>query len=111
MDLYHIWADVKPGTGDLEFAEAVNAYLGHLQTEGLIKEWRLTRRKLGLGPEGLGEWHIIIETMDMAQLEQAFKAAAARTGEVEKRHSAVYSKIAQVKFGLTRDFPDAVRKG
>lgn len=31
MNLYHIWCDLKPGVGDLVFAEKVGAYLGHLR--------------------------------------------------------------------------------
>jgi hypothetical protein len=30
MDLYHIWADLAPGMSDLEFARAIDAYLGRV---------------------------------------------------------------------------------
>jgi len=33
-------------------------------------------------------------------------AAAARSGEVEKLHAAVYSRVMNARFGLARDFPD-----
>ena len=36
------------------------------------------RRKLGLGPSTLGEFHIVIEVRDLAQLDAAFGTAASR---------------------------------
>ena len=43
MDVYHIWCDLHPGTSDVEFADAVHAYLGRLQDEGGVTGHRLTR--------------------------------------------------------------------
>lgn len=106
MDVYHIWCDLKDSREDKAFAAAVAAYLGHHKAEGRIESWRLLRRKLGLGPDGMGEFHILIETKDLAQLEQAFRAAASRSGEVERLHAAVYSRVTNARFGLARDFPD-----
>ena len=106
MDVYHIWCDLKDGREDRTFAAAVAAYLDHHKAGGRIESWRLQRRKLGFGPQGLGEFHIMIETRDLGQLEQAFRAAAERTGEIEKLHAAVYSRVTNAKFGLARDFPD-----
>jgi len=110
MDLYHIWCNLKPGVRDLEFADAVGAYLGWLRGEGLIEGHRFTRRKLGFGPRELGEFHIVVETQHLAQLERAFQQAATRSGEVERLHARVYSAVQDVQFALYRDFPDAVRK-
>jgi hypothetical protein len=109
VDLYHIWCDLKPGVGDLQFAGKVDDYMGHLKKQGLIEGWRLTRRKLGLGPSGLGEFHIIIETKDLAQLDLAFSRVAARREPVESVHHGVNSLVCNATFGLYRDFPDAVR--
>jgi len=106
MDVYHIWCDLKDSREDKVFASAVSAYLDHHKAAGRIESWRLLRRKLGLGPDGLGEFHIMIETRDLTQLEAAFKAAATRSGEVEKLHAAVYSRVTGARFGLERDFPD-----
>ena len=66
MDIYHAWCDLKPGVSDIAFSEGVTRYLGHLKTEGLIEGWRLTRRKLGFGAPGLGEFHLMIEVRDLA---------------------------------------------
>jgi hypothetical protein len=106
MDVYHIWCDLKDGREHLNFAAAVTAYLDHHKVAGRIEGWRLLRRKLGLGPDGMGEFHIMIETRDLTQLDNAFHAAAERSGEVERLHAAVYSRVANAKFGLARDFPD-----
>ncbi len=110
MDLYHIWCDLKPGVGDLDFAAAVGRYLGHLETTGAIAGWRLMRRKLGLGPAELGDFHVIIEVKDLAQLDAAFSAAAARSEPVEGLHVGVNALVQNARFALYRDFPDPVRQ-
>lgn len=110
MDVYHIWADLKDGVNDLEFADNVRRYMAHLQEHKLIDSFRITRRKLGLSTVPIGEWHIEVFTENLGQLEQAFQRAASRTGEVERLHKAVYSSVQKVDFALYRDFPDAVRQ-
>jgi hypothetical protein len=109
MDLYHIWCDLKPGIGDLEFADKVTGYMSHLKQQGMIEAWRLSRRKLGLGPPGLGEFHIVIETNDLAQLDRAFQQVTSRREPVESVHHGVNSLVRNAIFGLYRDFPDPVR--
>ncbi len=109
MDHYHTWFDLKPGTKDTEFARAIARYMGHLKERGLIEGWRLTRRKLGLGPSDLGDFHIVIETRDIAQLDAAFNHVASRREPVESVHFDVNSHATNLKFALYRDFPDAVR--
>jgi len=75
----------------------------------LIESHRLLRRKLGLGPDGLGDWQFIVEVKDLAQLDAAFKSVSERRDPVESKHFAVNSQIASVKFALYRDFPDPQR--
>lgn len=106
MDVYHIWCSLKDGREDRAFAAAVRAYLDHFKEQGRICGWRLLRRKLGFGPEILGEFHVMIETRDLAQLDAAFRSAAERQGETECLHAAVYSKVTGVRFALARDYPD-----
>lgn len=106
MDVYHIWCDLKDGRKDRAFAQAVAAYLDHHKAGGRIHSWGLLRRKLGLGPPELGEFLILIETANLAQLEQAFCAAAARSGKVYKLHAVVCSRVVNARFGPARDFPD-----
>jgi hypothetical protein len=83
--------------------------MGHLKQRGLIEGWRLTRRKLGLAPSTLGEFHLMIEVKDMAQLEQAFERVAGRREPVESFHFGVNSLVQNAVFALYRDFPDAFR--
>jgi hypothetical protein len=110
VDIYHIWCDLKPGITDVQFAEQLSAYLGHLKAEGLIDNWRLTRRKLGLGTSALGEFHAMIEVTGLAQLDKAFGRVATRDEPIEGLHFAVNSLVRNAQFALYRDFPDPVRK-
>ena len=110
MDIYHVWCNLKPGVGDLAFSEKVANYLDHLQEQELIAGWRLTRRKLGLGPRELGEFHLMIEVKDLRQLEESFARVASRRDPVEGLHFAVNSLVTDATFALYRDFPDALRQ-
>jgi hypothetical protein len=110
MDIYHVWCDLKPGTGDVAFSEAIARYMGRLEDDGVIAGWRLTRRKLGLGPSHLGEFHLMIEVRDLHQLEDAFQRVSARTEPVEGVHFGVNSLVVNAQFALYRDFPDPHRQ-
>lgn len=109
MNHYNIWCNLRDSKRDLEWAGHVKAYLDHLQSHGLIEKWTLTRRKFGFGPDGLGEFHIVISSRDLAQLDAAFSRVATRSGEVERLHAPVYSLVTDFKSGLERDFPDPER--
>ncbi len=110
MDIYHVWCDLKPGVRDMQFHENVDRCMNHLLAEKLIESWRLTRRKLGLGPSCLGEWHLMIELRDLRQLEDAFQRMATRGDPEEGQHHGMNALVTNATFGLTRDFPDPVRK-
>ena len=109
MDHYHIWCDLKPGVKDLDLASSIDGLLGNLQGKGLLAGWTLSRRKLGFGPDALGEWHVDIRCKDLAQLDAAFNHMTPRTGEMERIHAMVWSKVENFKAGLYREFPDANR--
>src|SRR5579862_264922 len=109
MNHYHTWFDLKPGTKDTEFAHNMARYMDHLKENGLIEGWRLTRRKLGFGQPGLGEFHIMIEVKDLRQLEDAFERVAGRREPAEGFHFGVNSLVQNAAFALYRDFPDAFR--
>jgi hypothetical protein len=110
MNIYHAWFDLRPGVSDVGFADAVAAYLDRLRADGAIEGWRLTRRKLGLGPERLPEFNLAIECETLGQLDDAFGRVAARTDPMEGLHHAVNSKVTNLFFALYRDFPDRVRQ-
>ena len=109
MDRYHIWFDLRPGVRDLDLAAAVKSMMEHLKRAGTIEGWELERRKLGFGPKEIGEWHCTVLVRDMTQLEAAFDDITPRTGDMEKLHAAVWSKVANFRSALYRDFPDPNR--
>ncbi len=109
MDIYHVWFNAKPGVSDLILAERLAAYLDHLRQHHLIEGWRLTRRKLGLGPSHLGDFHLMIELRGLQQLDEAFAAVAARRDPVETLHFGINSLVDDAVFALYRDFPDPAR--
>ena len=109
MDLYHTWFDLKPGVSDVAFAESLEHYLGKLRADGRIAGYRITRRKLGFGVEPLGEFHVVIEVENLAQLERAFAEVSARSGPIEGLHAAVNQQVCDFRAALYRDFPDAHR--
>ena len=110
MNIYHIWCNVLPEISDLEFCENVDRYLGRLHDGGRIAGHRITRRKLGMGPAELGEFHVMIEVEDLAQLDRAFCEVSTRSGEIEELHHAVNRVARDLKFALYRDFPDPHRE-
>lgn len=109
MQHYHVWCNLKESRRDLEFASAVHAYLGHLKALGSLLGFTLTRRTLGFGPPELAEFHIEMTFSDLAQLDSAFGIVAARAGEVERLHAAVFSAVTDFRSALYRDFPDPQR--
>jgi len=110
MDIYQISVDLKPGVRDHQFVAALDSYLGALKSSGKIEAWRLLRRKLGFGMPGLGEFQILIETRDLAQLDAAFAAASRRDEPVEGAHYGVNSLVQNFQAALYRDFPDPHRE-
>ncbi len=80
-----------------------------LEAEDRIAGHRLMRRKLGLGPSELGEFHVEIFVEDLAQLDRAFSEVSRRDGPIESLHHAVNRHAVHVQFALYRDFPDAHR--
>ncbi len=109
MDIYHIWCDLKAGEDDLGFVAAATVYLEELKARGAMVAYRITRRKLGLAPSHLREFHLMLEFDNLAQLDDAFALAAERSDPIEGFHRAVNQQVAGIEFALYRDFPDAVR--
>ena len=107
MDVYNIWFDLKPATDEDDFADAMTAFLDLMEHDGAIVGWRMMRCKLGLRPDIVPEFHIMVETEDLTQLDRAFNRAAAREGEVDTLHYRANGMVQNVRFGLFRDWPDA----
>ncbi len=109
MDIYHVWCDLKHGVRGSHFAETVRLCMEHLREQGLLESWRLTRRKLGLGPRELGEWHLMIEVKDLRQMQDLFESMARRTDPEEGLHHAMNALVVNTTYSLTRDYPDPGR--
>lgn len=109
MDVYEIRCDLKDGVSDVAFADAIAAYLGALKESGRIAGFRLLRRKLGFGDPALGEFQILIETRDLAQLDAAFALVATRGDPIESAHFDVNRLVRNFQASLYRDFPDPQR--
>ena len=110
MDIYHIWCNLKTDVRDTDFTTAAQQYLDHLKTINALSNYRITRRKLGLGSRQLGEFHLMLEFNNLAQLDTAFSHAASRNDPVESFHFAMNSKVTDLDFALYRDFPDSIRQ-
>ena len=109
MDIYHVWCELAEGVSDVEFADACHTFCAAMRASGTLAGHRVTRRKLGLGPADLPEWHIMLEFTSLAQLDAAFQGASSRADPLEGFHHAVNSRVKNVRFALYRDFPDAQR--
>jgi hypothetical protein len=107
MDVYELNVDLAAGVRDLEFVAALNRYLTALQADGRIEHWRLLRSKLGLG--AAREFKVLIETRDLAQLDDAFTVVSTRADPVEEFHEGVNSLVTNFQAALWRDFPDPHR--
>ena len=110
MDLFHNWFNLKPGVRDTEFCDALTLYLSALKDRGDIVDYRVMRRKLAFGPSELGEFHVVIETDGLAQLDRAFGTVSARSGAIESLHAAVNQHVCDLRAALYRDFPDSHRQ-
>jgi hypothetical protein len=110
MDIYHVFCDLQPEVSDTSFSDAMARYMGHLHAQDLITGWRLMRRKLGLGAPDMGEFHLMIEVKNLAQLDAAFQQVTTRDEPIEGLHHGINSLVRNASFALYRDFPDAVRQ-
>ena len=106
MNIYNIWFDLKPETDEAYFASAVTKFLTHMREQNTISSWRMSRCKLGFRPNELPEFHILIETENLEQLDRAFNLAISNQPVTDTLHFDVNSKVENLKFALYRDWPD-----
>lgn len=107
MNLYCCQIDLKQDAKALAFAAALDAWLTHLQAEGLIGSWRLMRRKLNLAADCYRDFLVEIELSDLAMLDAAFHATARPEDDPAGRmRMRVHEMIDRMEFGLFRPFPD-----
>lgn len=110
MNLYHCMIELKSDAKALAFAASVEQWMGELKALGLIGEWRLMRRKLGLASGPHSDFLLEIEVEDMAALERAFRAAGKMTEGETRHYELMHGMIGSVAMGLYRPFPDPERR-
>lgn len=108
MDIYHIWCDKSGDITDDEWVGHMRSFLSRLKDESKIEGYRITRCKMGFRSiQDLPEWHIMVETRDMAQLEDAFRRVAKKEGELEESHRSFNQFVdGSIQHALYRDWPD-----
>ena len=75
MDYYQIWCNLIDSSQDVAFCENVSRYLGMLRELGRIEGFRITRRKLGFGPEALGEFKSLMTVVTRSVHKEPTAAA------------------------------------
>lgn len=109
MNIYCCQIDLKQDAKALHFAAALEAWMNHLQSEGVIGPWSLIRRKLNLAADCYRDFVLQIEIADLAMLDTAFHATAQTddnpAGQMRMR---VHDMIDKMDFALYRPYPDAI---
>ena len=108
MDLYVIWADKQGDITDLDWVNGMKSFFDHLQSEGRLEDYRITRCKMGFRSiANMPEWMIIMEFKNMAQMDEAFRRVAPLKGELETKHQSFNQFVADtIQHALFRDWPD-----
>ncbi|MCL7463929.1 DUF6614 family protein [Phaeovulum sp. NW3] len=110
MNLYHCMIELKSDAKALAFSAAVEAWMGLLQDRGLIRGWRLLRRKLGLAADGQADFLLELEVDSMTALDAAFTAIGRVDDAAAHRYDQMHGMIARAEVGLYRPFPDPERR-
>lgn len=110
MNLYHCMIELKSDAKALAFASAVEQWMGELRGRGLIDDWRLMRRKLGLASGPHPEFLLEISVPDLAGLEIAFRAVGKFSDGEHRHYDLLHGMIGHVEMGLYRPFPDPERR-
>ena len=109
MNLYHCSIDLKENATAVAFAVAVEAWMDHLNANGVIRSWRMCRRKLGFGAPRARDFLLEIEVDGLAQLDDAFRFTAAIDDDAERLYTTVHQMVGDVDIALYRPFPDPER--
>ena len=108
MDLYTIWADKEGDISDIDWVTGMKSFFDHLVSEDKMVSYRITRCKLGFRSiSSMPEWHIMMEFVDMAQMDMAFRRVAPLEGELETKHQSFNQFVSgNIQHALFRDWPD-----
>ena len=108
MDIYHIWCDKEEGISDIDWVNNMRSFLQHLVDEKKMESFRITRCKMGFRSiADMPEWHIMMESHSLAQMDDAFKRVIPREGELEAKHKSFNQFVSgNIQHALFRDWPD-----
>ena len=106
MNQYICMIDLKPNAHPLAFARAAEQWFEGLKTAGRISGWTLLRRKLRLAGPGYGDFIVIVEVVDLAQLDLAFTHLADGDHDAARDYDQIHGMIDTVDVGLYRPYPD-----
>ncbi|WP_425051633.1 DUF6614 family protein [Psychromarinibacter sp. S121] len=109
MNLYHCMIDLKNDAKAIVFAAALERWMDHLVSQGLVLRWRLFRRKLNLASGRHRDFVLEIEVEGLAALDAIFSHACSRSEDVADLYEKVHGMIDAVDYGLYRPFPDPER--
>lgn len=84
MTTYICSIDLRDNAKALSFAAAVEAWMTHLQTAGVIQGWHLRRRKLNLAAGSYRDFLLEIDVIDLDQLDRAFRRAGRQDDETTR---------------------------
>ena len=109
-DIYHIWANKQGDITDIDWVTNMRGFLQQLVDENKMESFRITRCKLGFRSiSSMPEWHIMMEFVDMAQMDNAFKRVAPLEGDLEAKHKSFNQFVgSDIEHALYRDYPDAL---
>lgn len=100
--------DLKPNANELAFARAVGAWFGLLQAAGKVAAWHLSRRKLRLAGAGFGDFLLVVEFNDMAQMDDAFAHLSTDDHDAAQVYALMHGMIDRAEAGLYRPYPDPI---
>jgi len=110
VNLYHCQIELRPEARALSFAAAVAAWMDHLRSKGLVRDWRLMRRKLGLASGAHSDFLLEVELPGFGALDTAFAGLADSDEEALRRYDQMHGMIARADVGLYRPWPDPAQR-
>lgn len=110
MTVYHCMIELRSGTRAMGFAAAAGAWMGHLKDAGIIRDWRLLRRKFGLASARHTDFILEIEVEGLAELEEAFQRLGREDQDSDRRYDQLHQMIGDVSIGLYRPYPDPAQR-
>lgn len=110
MNIYHCLIELKDGARALAFAAAVESWMSYLKSKGLIRDWRLMRRKFGLASGAHTDFLLEIDITSLGDLDKAFSALGDVDDVAERRYDQMHQMVSAISVGLYRPYPDPAQR-